>query len=147
MPLTTGTYKEARWLRRILLYPAVQSKTACPAMYFPKGHADATPRFSDALRFGLALAATGPAGTLVPAHCPGRAWRAMTAKCFTFVCGKCRKKTEFLTVQYVIAATGASRSSLYRWMDRRLVHYRVLPTGHRLICKESLGKLQPIEQG
>jgi predicted DNA-binding transcriptional regulator AlpA len=68
----------------------------------------------------------------------------MNTSAFTFVCGKCRKKTEFLTVQYVVAATGASRSSLYRWMDRGLLHYRVLPTRHRLICKESLRKIQPV---
>ena len=38
-----------------------------------------TPRFSDDVCFGRVVDVTGAAGALVPAHRPGRAWRAMKA--------------------------------------------------------------------
>jgi len=74
--LTTESRKRARWLRRILPHPVFQARQR-PAQCFLKRRRDATLRFSDALRFGRAVDAPGPAGELVQAHRPGRAWRAM----------------------------------------------------------------------
>jgi hypothetical protein len=69
----------------------------------------------------------------------------MALTCSTFFCDKCSKETKFLPIHFAVAVTGVSRASIYRWMDRRFIHYLELPTGHRLICQESLGKVHAID--
>ncbi len=33
---------------------------------------------------------------------------------------------------------GVSRSTIYYWMDRGWIHWRLLPSGRRVICMSSL---------
>ena len=67
--------------------------------------------------------------------------------CATFFCEDCQKQRKFLPIDFAVAVTGASRSSMYRWMERSLLHYMELPTGHRLICLPSLRKIHPVDSG
>ena len=53
-------------------------------------------------------------------------------------CEKCDKYSRFLSIQYVVHATGVSRSTVYYWMEHAWVHWIELPGGHRRICEESL---------
>jgi hypothetical protein len=69
----------------------------------------------------------------------------MALTCTTFFCDRCRKETKFLPLQFAIAATGVSRASFYRWMERRFIHYRELPTGHRMLCLHSIRKVAAID--
>ena len=55
-----------------------------------------------------------------------------------FFCDHCKKETSFLPIQFAVALTGVSRSTMYYWMDRRWIHWRELPSRRRIICKESL---------
>lgn len=55
-----------------------------------------------------------------------------------FFCHHCQKETHFLPIQFAVALTGVSRSTMYYWMDRRWIHWRELPSRRRIICKESL---------
>ena len=55
-----------------------------------------------------------------------------------FFCHHCQKETSFLPIQFAVALTGVSRSTMYYWMDRRWIHWRELPSRRRIICKESL---------
>ena len=55
-----------------------------------------------------------------------------------FFCHHCRKETHFLPIQYAVALTGVSRSTIYYWMDRRWIHWLELPSRRRIICKDSL---------
>lgn len=55
-----------------------RSEQDCVSRDAFQGHADATPRFSDALWMLLPCRRAGcPAGALVPAHRSGRVWHAM----------------------------------------------------------------------
>jgi len=56
----------------------------------------------------------------------------------SFYCEHCQKETHFLPIQFAVAITGVSRSTVYYWMDRRWIHWRELPSRRRVICKESL---------
>ena len=69
----------------------------------------------------------------------------MALTCTTFFCGRCRKETKFLPIHFAVAATGVSRASFYRWMERRFIHYRELPTGHRMLCLDSIRKVAAID--
>jgi len=60
-------------------------------------------------------------------------------------CDQCRKETKSLPMKFAIAVTGAGRSSLYRWMDNGLIHYRELATKHRLLCLDSIRKVTAID--
>jgi len=55
-----------------------------------------------------------------------------------FYCEHCQRETHFLPIQFAVALTGVSRSTMYYWMDRRWIHWRELPSRRRVICKESL---------
>jgi predicted DNA-binding transcriptional regulator AlpA len=55
-----------------------------------------------------------------------------------FYCESCRKNTVFLTISKTIEFTLVSRSTIYHWMDREWIHWRELPSGRRVICRESL---------
>ena len=57
-----------------------------------------------------------------------------------FFCHHCQKETHFLPIQFAVALTGVSRSTMYYWMDRRWIHWRELPSRRRIICKESLSR-------
>ncbi|PYU32716.1 MAG: hypothetical protein DMG31_10235 [Acidobacteria bacterium] len=69
----------------------------------------------------------------------------MALTCTTFFCRRCRKETKFLPIHFAVAATGVSRASFYRWMERRFIHYRELPTGHRMLCLDSIRKVAAID--
>ena len=55
-------------------------------------------------------------------------------------CEQCGHSEQFFTVAEALRLTGASRSTVYEWMRRGWLHWEVLASGHRLICRESLGK-------
>jgi hypothetical protein len=53
-------------------------------------------------------------------------------------CKTCKKQTTFLPVYFAVAFAGRSQRTIYYWMERGLFHWRPLPSGRRLICRESL---------
>ncbi len=55
-------------------------------------------------------------------------------------CEECQKQARFFPVKYVTGIFGASRSTLYHWMDRRWIHWRKLPNSRRIICTESMSR-------
>jgi hypothetical protein len=57
---------------------------------------------------------------------------------FSFYCECCQKNTVFLTINKTIELAIVSRSTIYHWMDREWIHWRELPSGRRVICRESL---------
>lgn len=57
-----------------------------------------------------------------------------------FFCEHCQRETHFVPIQFALALTGVSRSTMYYWMDRRWIHWRELPSRRRIICKESLSR-------
>jgi len=69
----------------------------------------------------------------------------MALTCTLFFCDQCVKETKFLPIHFAVATTGASRSSIYRWMDRDFIHYQELPNGHRMICLDSLKKVHAVD--
>ncbi len=60
-----------------------------------------------------------------------------------FFCEHCRRDTKFLPIRITIQVAEVSRSTVYYWMDRAWVHWRVLPSGRRVICQESLSRQMP----
>ena len=46
--------------------------------------------------------------------------------------------TQFINISRVVRLVGVSRSTIYYWMDRGLIHWRVLPSGRRVVCYASL---------
>ena len=64
-----------------------------------------------------------------------------------FFCASCKKDVTFLSVGTAIRTAGICRATIYNWMDRGLIHWSELPSGHRMICRESLKKaLIPVEK-
>ncbi len=55
-----------------------------------------------------------------------------------FTCEQCNCETHFLGVARAVRYLGVSRSTIYYWMGRGWVHWRLLPSGRRVICLESL---------
>ena len=55
-------------------------------------------------------------------------------------CEHCMRETQFLPIHFVVTFIGVSRSTIYYWMDRGWIHWRELPSGRRIICKESLSQ-------
>ncbi|MFB3814337.1 MAG: hypothetical protein ACE14L_09500 [Terriglobales bacterium] len=53
-------------------------------------------------------------------------------------CEHCSSHTQFLHISEAIELVGVSRSTIYYWMDRSWIHWKVLPSGRRLICAQSL---------
>ena len=55
-----------------------------------------------------------------------------------FFCEHCGKETKYLPIHMIQQLVGVSRSTVYYWMDRAWIHWRELPSGRRVICRESL---------
>jgi predicted DNA-binding transcriptional regulator AlpA len=53
-------------------------------------------------------------------------------------CETCHKQTEFLQIYSAIKLLGVSRSTIYYWINKRWIHWCALPSGRRLICRNSL---------
>ncbi len=75
------------------------------------------------------IAAQGREDELVQAEASSR---------LTFFCDRCGQATAHLCIADATAYIGVARSTVYSWMKRGLVHWRVLPGGHRLLCQGSL---------
>jgi len=56
----------------------------------------------------------------------------------TFLCEHCGSQTQFASISRVLRVLGVSRSTIYQWMQRGLIHWRLLPSGRRMICQASL---------
>jgi hypothetical protein len=56
----------------------------------------------------------------------------------TFLCEHCGSTTQFASISRVLRILGVSRSTIYQWMQRGLIHWRLLPSGRRMICQASL---------
>ncbi len=56
----------------------------------------------------------------------------------TFQCEQCRSLSQFVGIPRVVRMIGVSRSTIYYWMDRGWIHWRLLPSGRRVICMSSL---------
>jgi predicted site-specific integrase-resolvase len=68
----------------------------------------------------------------------------VTGKCF---CASCKKDVNFLPIGTAFRLAAISRSTLYNWMEHGWIHWSELPSGHRLICRESLKwALTPVEK-
>ena len=61
----------------------------------------------------------------------------------TFICDVCQREMRFLSLQNSMRSAGVCRSTIYYWMDREWIHWRVLPSGRRMICYNSLSR--PVE--
>lgn len=61
----------------------------------------------------------------------------------TFLCEQCGCMTQFLGTSRAVRLLGVSRSTIYYWMDRGWVHWRLLPSGRRVICQAALSSPAP----
>lgn len=61
----------------------------------------------------------------------------------TLLCEHCNCMTQFLGTSRAVRRLGVSRSTIYYWMERGWVHWRLLPSGRRVICRASLSKAAP----
>jgi predicted DNA-binding transcriptional regulator AlpA len=59
-------------------------------------------------------------------------------------CKRCRKHRNFLSIDSAAKLTGCNRSSVYRWINKEWLHWLDLPSGHRLVCLQSLTAVHPI---
>ena len=62
-----------------------------------------------------------------------------------FFCQHCRKQRAFLPIDYAALLTDVTRRTIYRWMERGLLHWRTIPNGHRLICLQSLTEAHGVD--
>ena len=53
-------------------------------------------------------------------------------------CTECQQQTEFLQIYSAIKLLGISRSTMYYWINKKWIHWCSLPSGRRLICRNSL---------
>ncbi len=60
-------------------------------------------------------------------------------------CETCQKESNFLPIYVATKIAGVSRSTMYYWLERGWVHWRVLPSGRRVICEASLSR--PAQRG
>jgi hypothetical protein len=60
-----------------------------------------------------------------------------------FFCEHCQKETKFHPIHTIQQIAGVSRSTVYYWMDREWIHWQELPSGRRVICRESLNRRTP----
>jgi predicted DNA-binding transcriptional regulator AlpA len=58
----------------------------------------------------------------------------------TLYCDVCHQEVRFLSLQNSMKSAGVCRSTVYYWMERGWIHWRVLPSGRRLICHSSLSR-------
>ena len=56
-----------------------------------------------------------------------------------FFYATCEKETRHVPVFVAQRVCEVSRSTIYYWMKHEWVHWRLLPSGRRVICSESLG--------
>jgi predicted site-specific integrase-resolvase len=55
-----------------------------------------------------------------------------------FFCEHCQKETRFMPIHFAIQEIGVSRTTMYNWMQRKLLHWVELPSGRAMICQQSL---------
>jgi hypothetical protein len=53
-------------------------------------------------------------------------------------CEDCQKQTCFLPIYTARQVARVSRSTVYYWMCHDWIHWKELPSGRRMICRESL---------
>jgi len=56
----------------------------------------------------------------------------------TGFCDKCGRMKELVTIRTTLVLTEVSRSTLYYWMKKDWVHWLNIPSGRRVICRDSL---------
>ncbi len=62
------------------------------------------------------------------------------ASAATFYCERCSQMEQFLDITHATRVAAVSRSTVYYWMDRGWIHWRVLPSGRRIVCLRSLSR-------
>jgi hypothetical protein len=55
-----------------------------------------------------------------------------------FYCEHCQKETRFMPIHFAIQEIGVSRTTMYRWMQCKQVHWLEKPSGRAMICLQSL---------
>lgn len=65
--------------------------------------------------------------------------------CARLFCTRCHKYEKFLPVHFAAVVTGCNRSSVYRWMNHGWLHWLELPSGRRLVCRQSLTEVHEID--
>ncbi len=58
----------------------------------------------------------------------------------TFYCERCSQMQQFLDITHATRVAAVCRSTMYYWMDRGWIHWRVLPSGRRIVCLRSLSR-------
>jgi predicted DNA-binding transcriptional regulator AlpA len=58
----------------------------------------------------------------------------------SFPCEHCGCVTQFVGTSRAVRLLGVSRSTIYYWMERGWIHWRLLPSGRRIICRSSLSR-------
>jgi len=53
-------------------------------------------------------------------------------------CPKCVAEKEMITVHQASRFIEVSRTTLYKWMKKELIHWAEIPSGRRVICRDSL---------
>ena len=56
----------------------------------------------------------------------------------TLFCACCGSEKETIPIYTAMRLVDVSRSTIYNWMDKGWVHYARLPSGRRMICRDSL---------
>lgn len=56
----------------------------------------------------------------------------------TGFCSKCGQVKELVTIRTALGLTEVSRATLYYWMKKDWVHWLKIPSGRRVICRDSL---------
>jgi hypothetical protein len=69
---------------------------------------------------------------------------SLPSRASTFFCEHCSSTARFLNPSQAAVVAAVSRSTIYHWMGRGLVHWRLLPSGRRVICVESLSRPREI---
>jgi hypothetical protein len=59
----------------------------------------------------------------------------------TGFCNKCGQTKDLVTVRTALMVTEVSRSTLYYWMKKDWIHWLRIPSGRRVICRDSLFRI------
>ena len=62
-----------------------------------------------------------------------------------FFCEHCRRDRAFLPIHFAAVLANVSRQTIYRWMHRDWLHWRMIPSGRRLICLQSLVQVHEVD--
>lgn len=54
------------------------------------------------------------------------------------LCHACGVQQHFLNISHAARIIGVSRATVHNWINRGLVHVSMLPSGRRVVCRESL---------